>query len=206
MLALARLVPAADQAMKDGRWEQKRFLGNELRGKTLGLAGLGRIGQEVAQRARSFGMRIIAHDPFISAEIASTLGVELLTLDQLCATADYISLHLPLTGDTKHLFNDGRFATCKPGLRLINTARGGLVDSEALAAALRAGELGGAGIDVLAAEPPPTNHPLLAADIPNLIVTPHVAWTAQEARQRALDQVTENIADYLRGGALRRLV
>ena len=93
--------------MKDGRWDKKRFLGNELRGKTLGVAGLGRIGQEVAQRARSFGMRIVAHDPYISADVAATLGVELLTLDALCATADYITLHLPLTAETRHVFNDG---------------------------------------------------------------------------------------------------
>src|SRR5438477_213693 len=97
MLALARMVPAADRAMKDGRWEKKRFLGNELRGKTLGVAGLGRIGREVAQRARPFGMRIVAHDPYISADVAAGLGVELLTLDELCGTADYITLHLPLT-------------------------------------------------------------------------------------------------------------
>src|SRR5882762_10541404 len=110
MLALARSVPAADRAMKEGRWEKKRFLGNELRGKTLGVAGLGRIGQEVAQRARSFGMRIVAHDPYISAEVATGLGIELLTLDALCATADYITLHLPSTADTRHVFNDDRLS------------------------------------------------------------------------------------------------
>ena len=110
MLALARLVPAADRAMKDGRWEKKRFLGNELRGKTLGVAGLGRIGQEVAQRARPFGMRIVAHDPYISAEVAAALGVELLTLDALCETSDYITLHLPLTAETRHVFDDARFS------------------------------------------------------------------------------------------------
>ena len=106
MLALARMVPAADQAMKDGKWEKKRFLGTELRGKTLGIAGLGRIGQEVAQRARAFGMRIVAHDPFISREIADGIGVELLSLDEVCAGADYLTLHLPSTPETNHLFND----------------------------------------------------------------------------------------------------
>src|SRR6185295_15431424 len=108
MLALARMVPAADHAMKAGKWEKKRFLGNELRGKTLGIAGLGRIGREVAQRARPFDMRIIAHDPFISAEVATGLGIELVTLDALCAIADYITLHLPLTPETRHVFNDAR--------------------------------------------------------------------------------------------------
>src|SRR5204863_2560911 len=127
MLALARSVPAADRAMKDGKWEKKKFLGTELRGKTLGVAGLGRIGQEVAQRARAFGMRVVAHDPFISKEIAAASGAELMSLDAMCAAADYITLHLPSTPDTKHLFNDGRFARCKPGVRLVNTARGDLV-------------------------------------------------------------------------------
>src|SRR5439155_23304005 len=119
MLALARLIPAADRAMKAGKWEKKRFLGTELRGKTLGVAGLGRIGREVAQRARAFGMRVVAHDPFISKEIAAGVGAELMSLDAMCAAADYITLHLPSTPDTKHLFNDERFARCKPGVRLV---------------------------------------------------------------------------------------
>src|SRR5207249_3790913 len=110
MLGLARSVPAADRAMKDGRWEKKRFLGTELRGKTLGIAGLGRIGQEVALRASAFGMRIVAHDPFISRDLAGAIGVELLSLDEVCAAADYLTLHLPSTPDTHHLFNDERFA------------------------------------------------------------------------------------------------
>src|SRR5437667_11476994 len=109
MLGLARSVPAADRAMKAGRWEKKRFLGTELRGKTLGVAGLGRIGQEVAQRARAFGMRVVAHDPFISADVAGALGVELQSLDEVCAAADYLTLHLPSTAETRHLFNDARF-------------------------------------------------------------------------------------------------
>src|SRR5207249_7933541 len=105
MLALARSVPAADRAMKDARWEKQKFLGSELRGKTLGIAGLGRIGQEVAQRARAFGMRIVAHDPFIAKEIATALGVELMPLEEVCATVDYLTLHLPATPETKHLLD-----------------------------------------------------------------------------------------------------
>src|SRR5439155_9243588 len=135
MLALARSVPAADRAMKDGRWEKRRFVGTELRGKTLGVAGLGRIGQEVAQRARAFGMRVVAHDPFISAEVAAALGVQLASLDEMCGMADYLTLHLPSTADTRHLFNVARFERCKPGVRFINTARAGL---GAAAAASRA--------------------------------------------------------------------
>ena len=148
MLGLARAVPAADRAMKDGRWEKKRFLGTELRGKTLGVAGLGRIGQEVAQRARAFGMRVVAHDPYISTEIADGIGVELMSLDELCAAADYLTLHLPSTPETRHIFNDERFTRCKPGIRLINTARGELIDEEALRRAIQSGKVGGAALDV----------------------------------------------------------
>src|SRR5712671_4911278 len=142
MLSLARSVPAADRAMKDGKWEKKRFVGTELRGKTLGIAGLGRIGQEVAMRARAFGMRVVAHDPYISKEIAAGLGVELMTLDDVCAAADYLTLHLPSTPETKHLFNDHRLSRCKPGIRLINTARGELIDEAALCRAIESGVVG----------------------------------------------------------------
>ena len=115
MLALARAIPSADRAMKERRWEKKNCTGTELRGKTLGVTGFGRIGQEVAQRARAFGMHVIAHDPFISADLAGRFGVELVSIDELCAAADYLTLHLPATNETHHLFNDERFARCKPG-------------------------------------------------------------------------------------------
>src|SRR6266540_2085260 len=154
MLALARAVPAADRAMKEGRWEKRLFVGTELRGKTLGIAGLGRIGQEVAQRARAFGMRVVAHDPYISKDIGLGLGVELMSLDDMCATADYLTLHLPSTAETRHLFNDSRLARCKPGIRLINTARGELIDADALRSAIEQGLVGGAGLDVFETEPP----------------------------------------------------
>src|SRR5262245_50994284 len=126
MLALARSVPAADRAMKDRRWDKKRFLGTELRGKTLGIVGLGRIGQEVAQRARAFGMRVVAHDPYISRDIALGLGAELMSLEDACASSDYLSLHLPATTETRHLLNADLLAKCKPGIRIVNTARGDL--------------------------------------------------------------------------------
>src|SRR5437667_2657826 len=116
MLALARSVPAADRAMKEGRWEKKAFVGTELRGKTLGIVGLGRIGQEVAYRARAFSMQVVAHDPFISPEIADGLGVELMSIDDVCARADYLTLHLPSTAETKQIFDDAQFMKCKPGL------------------------------------------------------------------------------------------
>ena len=203
MLALARMVPAADQAMKDGKWEKKKLMGTELRGKTLGIAGLGRIGQEVAQRARAFGMRIVAHDPFISAEIASTLGVELLTLDQLCATADYISLHLPLTGETKHLFNDNRFSNCKRGLRLINTARGELIEEAALQRAIESGIVEGAGLDVFENEPPKD---WALAKLPQVVATPHIAASTEEAQELVGTDTAATVRDFLRSGIVRNAV
>ncbi len=169
MLALSRFVPAADSAMKAGKWEKKRFLGTEVRGKTLGVAGLGRIGQEVAQRARAFGMRVVAHDPYISKDIASSIGVELMTLDEVCAHADYLTLHLPSTPETKHLFNDDRLARCKPGIRIINTARGELIDEAALRRAIEQGVVGGAGLDVFEIEPPVD---WSLAQLPQVIATP----------------------------------
>src|SRR5690606_11544851 len=137
MLALARHIPAADAAMKSQKWEKKKFAGIELRGKTLGLIGLGRIGQEVAARARAFEMNIIAHDPFISAELAEKVGARLVSLDEVCAEADFLSLHLPVTPQTRHLLNAERLARCRKGIRIINTARGELIDEAALAEALK---------------------------------------------------------------------
>jgi D-3-phosphoglycerate dehydrogenase len=203
MLALARLVPAADRAMKDGRWEKKRFLGNELRGKTLGIAGLGRIGREVAQRARPFGMRIVAHDPYISADVAASLGIELVTLDALCGTADYITLHLPLTPETRHAFNDARFAVCKPGLRLINTARGELVDENALRRAIERGIVEGAGLDVFEQEPPKD---WSLAHLPQVIATPHIAASTEEAQELVGTDTAATVRDFLRNGVVRNAV
>jgi D-3-phosphoglycerate dehydrogenase len=203
MLALARLVPAADRAMKESRWEKKRFLGNELRGKTLGVAGLGRIGREVALRARSFGMRIVAHDPYISADVAAGLGIELLTLDALCATADYITLHLPLTPETRHVFNDARFAACKPGLRLINTARGELVDEGALRRAIEKRIVEGAGLDVFEEEP---LKDWSLAQLPQVVATPHIAASTEEAQELVGTDTAATVRDFLRSGVVRNAV
>jgi D-3-phosphoglycerate dehydrogenase len=203
MLALARSVPAADRAMKEGRWEKKRFLGTELRGKTLGIAGLGRIGQEVAQRARAFGMQIVAHDPYISADIAASMGVKLLSLDELCATADYITLHLPSTPETKGLFNDARFALCKRGLRLINTARGELIDEAALRRAIESGTVAGAGLDVFEKEPP-TDWSLAA--MPQMVTTPHIAASTEEAQELVGTDTAATVRDFLRDGVVRNAV
>jgi D-3-phosphoglycerate dehydrogenase len=203
MLALARTVPAADRAMKDGKWEKKRFLGTELRGKTLGIAGLGRIGQEVAQRARSFGMRLVAHDPFISSEIAASMGVELLSLDDVCALADYITLHLPSTPETKHLFSDDRFSRTKKGVRLINTARGELVDEAALRRALESGQVAAAALDVFEKEPPPD---WSLVQMPQVIATPHIAASTEEAQELVGTDTAATVRDYLRDGVVRNAV
>ncbi len=154
ILSLARNIPAADASMKNAKWEKSKFAGAEIRSKTLGLVGLGRIGQEVAARAHAFEMNVVAHDPFISADMAGSLGVELVTLDDLCARADYISLHVPSLPSTRHLFNAERLAKCKKGVRIINTARGELVDPSALADAIESGHVAGAGLDVFDPEPP----------------------------------------------------
>jgi D-3-phosphoglycerate dehydrogenase len=203
MLGLARSVPAADRAMKEGRWEKKRFLGTELRGKTLGIAGLGRIGQEVAQRARPFGMRLVAHDPYISKEIAAGLGVELMSIDDLCRTADYITLHLPSLPETRHLFNDDRFSRCKPGLRLINTARGELIDEGALRRAIDTGIIAAAALDVFETEPPAD---WSLAQLPQVIATPHIAASTEEAQEAVGIETAATVRDFLRDGVVRNAV
>jgi D-3-phosphoglycerate dehydrogenase / 2-oxoglutarate reductase len=203
MLALARSVPAADRAMKDAKWEKKRFLGTELRGKTLGIAGLGRIGQEVAQRARAFGMRVIAHDPFISREIAEGMGVELLSLDEVCTGSDFLTLHLPSTAETRHLLNADRFARMKPGVRIINTARGELIDEAALKAALEQGLVAAAALDVFEKEPPPD---WTLAKMPQVVATPHIAASTEEAQELVGLDTAAAVRDFLRDGVVRNAV
>ncbi len=177
LLSLARKLPAADASMKQGKWDKKSFLGEEVRGKVLGLAGLGRIGQEVARRAQAFEMTVIAHDPFIAKQVADGLGIELVSLDDLCARADYLSLHMPATPQTKHTFNAERLAKCKKGLKLINTARGELIDEAALAEAIKSGHIGGAALDVFTAEPT-TDHTL--QQLPQVVASPHIAASTKE--------------------------
>jgi D-3-phosphoglycerate dehydrogenase len=203
MLALARSVPAADRAMKAGTWEKKKFLGSELRGKTLGVAGLGRIGQEVAVRATAFGMRVVAHDPFIAKEVAAGLGVELLTLDDLCATADYLTLHLPSTSATKHLFDDERFRRCKRGIRIVNTARGDLINEDALRRAIESGVVAAAALDVFEAEPP---HDWSLARLPEVVATPHIAASTEEAQELVGLETAASVRDFLKHGGVRNAV
>jgi D-3-phosphoglycerate dehydrogenase / 2-oxoglutarate reductase len=203
MLALARSVPAADRAMKEGRWEKRRFVGTELRGKTLGVVGLGRIGQAVVYRARAFGMQVVAHDPFISIEIAGGLGARLLSLDDVCAAADYLTLHLPSTTETRHLLNDERFAKCKRGIRIINTARGELIDEAALYRAIETGIVGGAALDVFESEPP---NDWALAKLPQVIGTPHIAASTEEAQELVGLETAITVRDFLRVGTVRNAV
>ena len=203
MLALSRAIPSADRLMKAQKWEKKNLLGTEVHGKTLGIAGFGRIGQEVAQRARAFGMQVITHDPFISADLAARSGVQLVTLDELCASADYITLHLPATSETRHLFNDKRFASCKPGLRLINTARGELVDEAALRRAIESGIVAGAGLDVFETEPPAD---WSLAQLPQVIATPHIAASTEEAQELVGIETAITVRNFLRDGIVRSAV
>jgi len=203
LLALARPIPAADAAMKAQKWEKKKFAGTELRGKTLGIIGLGRIGQEVALRARAFGMTIVAHDPFISADLAAQSGARLASLDELCAEADYLTLHLPVSGGTKHLLNAERLAACKPGVRIVNTARGELIDDAALAEALRSGQVAGAALDVFQQEPPAD---WTLPSMPNVIATPHIAASTGEAQELVGVETAAAVRDYLQDGVIRNAV
>jgi D-3-phosphoglycerate dehydrogenase / 2-oxoglutarate reductase len=182
LLAVARRIPIAHASLTAGEWKRSKFTGVELTGKTAGLLGLGRIGALVAQRLSAFGMRILAYDPYVSTARAAQMGVSLVTLPELLAECDVLSVHLPKTPETLGLIGKDELATCKPGAILINAARGGLVDEAALADALHSGHLGGAGIDVYAKEPT-TVSPLFGA--PNAVVTPHLGASTEEAQEKA---------------------
>ena len=202
MMSLARSIPQLNAAMHAGRWE-KSSAGAEMRGKTLGLVGLGRIGAEVARRARAIEMRVIAYDPYLSPERAAEWGVELLPLAEMLGKADYVSLHTALSPATERIVNAGFIAQMKRGARLVNTARGELVDETALAEALQSGHLAGAGLDVFTVEPP-KDSPLLT--MANVIATPHVAGSTAEAQEEVGVQIAQQVRDYLAEGVLRNAV
>src|ERR1700676_3603218 len=202
LLALVRQLPRFDAAMREGRWE-KSSSGAEVRGKTLGLIGLGRIGSEVASRAEAFDMRVVAFDPFISEAAARELSVELVPLDQLLAECDFISLHTAVSAQTRDMINAGSIAKMKKGVRIVNAARGELINEADLAAAIKSGHVGGAALDVFAEEPP-KNCPLIG--LPNVITTPHVAGSTAEAQEELGTQVAVQIRDYLVEGVIRNAV
>jgi D-3-phosphoglycerate dehydrogenase / 2-oxoglutarate reductase len=203
MLTLSRGIAAADAAMKKGVWDKKRLVGAELRGKTLGIVGLGRIGQEVGARARSFGMNLVAHDPFISEQIATSLGITLLTIDDLCSTSDYITLHVPSTAETRHLISKERLTHCKQGVRIINTARGELVDEDALADAIESGAVAGAGLDVFQNEPPGATRLISMRQV---VATPHIAASTVEAQELVGIETAAAVRDYLQSGTIGNAV
>jgi D-3-phosphoglycerate dehydrogenase / 2-oxoglutarate reductase len=203
LLALSRNIPQAHAALKAGRWERSRFAGLELAGKTLGLAGFGRIGQQVARRASGLEMRVVAHDPYVAPARYRDLAVEQASsLDELLAHSDFLSLHLTLTPETSGLIGRAELERAKPGLRLVNAARGELVDEEALLEALRSGQVAGAALDVFSAEP--YSGPLLEHE--NVIVTPHLAASTREAQDRAGVIVAEQVAAALEGGLVTNAV
>jgi D-3-phosphoglycerate dehydrogenase len=203
MLAMARHLARADALMHAGKWEKKSLQGTELRGKTLGIVGLGRVGMEVARRARAFAMEIVAHDPFVSVAVAKEQGIRLLALDDLYAAADYITLHVALTPQTTGMINRDSIKKMKKGVRLVNCARGELVNETDLAEALQGGRVAAAAIDVFAEEPP-KNSPLLA--LQNVVLTPHTGGSTQEAQEAVGVQIAQQVKEYLKHGVIQNAV
>src|ERR1051325_5582200 len=181
MLAMAPHIPQANASTRAGKWEKKKFLGNELRGKTLGVVGFGSIGREVVKRARAFEMRILAHDPYVTSKIAQDFGVELVDLPSLYAASDYITLHVAATPETQGMLSHDAFRQMKDGVRIVNCARGELVDEAALLEAIQSGRVGGAAMDVFSVEPPPAGFPLFATGA--VLATPHIGGSTEEGQE-----------------------
>ncbi len=196
LLAQARNIPQAHAALVQGRWERSRWEGVELADKTLGIVGLGRIGKLVAQRASAFAMKVVAHDPFVAPDRARQINVELLSLEELVAVSDFLTLHVVKTPDTVGMIGKELLATAKPTLRIVNVSRGGVIDEEALAEAVREGRIAGAAIDVFASEPT-TSSPLF--DLPQVVVTPHLGASTAEAQDKAGDTIAEQVGLALAG-------
>ena len=204
LMALARKIPQAHASMKAGEWNRKSFQGVELYNKTLGILGMGRIGTEVARRAIAFGMRVLAYDPYLTLSRANALQVELLELDDVLAGADFITVHMPLSDETKGMLNTAAFAKMKPGARVLNCARGGIINETDLCQAIKAGKVAGAALDVYEVEPPPKEFPL--RELPQVIMTPHLGASTEEAQENVGIEVAEAITDYLLNGAVRNAV
>ncbi len=204
MIALARNIPAANASMHAGKWEKKSLQGTELRGKTLGILGLGRVGLEVARRARGFGLEIIGSDPFVSAAVARENGIGLVPAEELFAKSDYLTLHVGLTPQTHGIINAKTLATMKKGARIVNCARGELVDETALVEALKSGKLAGAALDVLSVEPPPKDSPFFELD--NVILSPHIAGSTAEAQEAVGAQIAMQVREYLKLGVVQNAV
>ena len=205
LMALARKIPQAHASMKAGEWNRKSFQGVELYGKTLGILGMGRIGSEVARRAIAFGMQVLAFDPYLSLSRAKALQVELVEqLDELYPRADFITVHMPLSDETKGMLNTAAFAKMKKGVRLLNCARGGIINEADLYAAIKSGQVAGAALDVYEQEPLPNEFPL--RELPQVVMTPHLGASTEEAQENVGIEVAEAITDYLVHGAVRNAV
>jgi D-3-phosphoglycerate dehydrogenase / 2-oxoglutarate reductase len=205
LLALARKVPQAHASMTAGKWDRKLFQGAELAGKTLGVLGMGRIGTEVAKRAIAFGMRVVAYDPYLTEDRAKAIGAEFASeVDEIYLAADFLTIHMPVTPETKHLLNAAAFAKMKPGVRIVNCARGEIIAEDDLIAALESGKVAGAALDVFATEPLPADHPFRKQ--PNLILTPHLGASTNEAQEKCGIEVAEVITAYLLTGEVRNAV
>ncbi len=203
ILSMARQIPQATASMKQGKWEKKRFMGVELYNKILGIIGIGNIGAHVARMAQGMGMNIIAYDPYMSEERVKALGVRMVALDELIETADFITIHTPLTNETRGLINAERISRMKDGIRIVNAARGGIIDEKALYDGLKSGKVAGAALDVFEKEPPEGN-PLLELD--NVVLTPHLGAATEEAQENVAIAIAEQVVDYLLQGTIRNAV
>lgn len=204
LMALARKIPQAHMSMKAGEWNRKAFQGVELYNKTLGVLGMGRIGSEVARRAIAFGMRVLAYDPFLALSRAKALQVELVELDEIYARSDFLTIHMPMTDETKGMVDAAAFARMKKGVRVLNCARGGIINEADLFAAIQSGQVAGAALDVYETEPPPGQFNL--RDLPQVIMTPHLGASTEEAQENVGIEVAEAITDYLLHGTVRNAV
>ncbi|TAK66508.1 MAG: phosphoglycerate dehydrogenase [Bacteroidetes bacterium] len=196
LMALARNIPQAHQSMREGKWERKKYVGVELCGKTLGVIGLGKVGKEVAKRCLGFEMKVIAFDPVLSPEVAAKMGIELVDLDIVLRRSDFITVHTPLTNETRNLIDVRALAMCKKGVRIVNCARGGIINEQALLDALNAGIVAGAALDVYEKEPP-TDHPLVQH--PRVVVTPHLGASTEDAQEKVALEIAHQVSDVLKG-------
>jgi D-3-phosphoglycerate dehydrogenase / 2-oxoglutarate reductase len=202
MMALSRNIPQANQSVKEGKWDRKKFMGVELYGKTLGIIGMGRIGTEFARRALSFGMKIIAYDPFFTEEKARSIGIEPVNIENLLKNSDFITIHTPLTEETRHLLDEKAFSKMKKGVRIINAARGGIIDEKALAKNLKSGKVAGAALDVFETKAkPPVDSPVV--NIETVITTPHLGASTEEAQVNVAVDMARSVADALLGKGYR---
>jgi D-3-phosphoglycerate dehydrogenase len=204
LLALSRNIPRADASMHKGQWEKKGLTGTEIFGKVLGIIGLGRIGMEVARRARAFGMKLLGYDPYVSDEVLTHEKITRAPVEQIVRESDYITVHSPLTPETRGLIGAKEFQMMKPSVRLINCARGGIIDETALAEALKAKRIAGAALDVFSQEPLPAEHPLRTLD--NVVLTPHLGAATTEAQENVAIELAQQIVDLLQGGLVRNAV